>query len=230
MPALLVIALFALVILALAPPAHARQSAERLAALYTFVDAPLVFPQRAGGVPGEHVRGMPPGRMQPREVARLVEAAGDRLGIPPDVLMRVRPGLVRTAAGESDLRPALVQTANDVNGAYPNRARGLFQLPPWLFRGARVPGHDNIFNPYDNTLAAMLIYWTTPSRTGLLLSALGDQIDSCGRRMSKPNRPACPLPGVWPQSAGWSAVRFSPDQNPYLTPAQRRFAERTDPW
>lgn len=230
MPALLVIALVVLALLALVPGARAAQSAERLAELYTFVDAPLVFPDQAGTVRGEYVQGMPPGRMQPREVGRLIDAAAEQLGVPPDVIMRVRPGLIRTAAGESDLRPALVQTTIDVNGAYPNRARGLFQLPPWLFRGARVPGHDNIFNPYDNTLAAMLIYWTTPSRTGHLLSALGDQVDSCGRRMAMPNRPACPLPGVWPQSAGWSAVRFSPDQNPYLTPTQRRFAKRTDPW
>lgn len=209
---------------------RAASSAEQLSELYTFVDAPLVFPQRPGGVRGEWVRGLPPGRMTPDQVGLLIDAAAAELEIPADVLLRVRPGLIRTAAGESDLRPALVQTASDVNSAYPNRARGLFQLTPWLFRSARVPGHDNVFDPYDNTLAAMLIFWRTPSRTGHLLTTLGDQIDSCGRRMASPSRPACPLPGVWPQSPGWSAVRFTPDLNPYLSAEQRRFAKRLTPW
>lgn len=221
----------ALIVTAASPPAgQAASGAERLSELYTFVDAPLVFPDRPGRVRGEWVRGLPPGQMTPEQVGLLVDAAAAELGIPADVLLRVRPGLIRTAAGESDLRPALVQTTTDVNSAYPNRARGLFQLTPWLFRSARVPGHDNIFDPYDNTLAAMLIFWRTPSRTGHLLTTLGDQIDSCGRRMASPTRPACPLPGVWPQSPGWSAVRFTPDLNPYLSPEQRRLAKRLTPW
>jgi hypothetical protein len=230
MRSLALLALLALVGLVWTATAGASAHVERLAERYTTVDAPLIFPKRPGRVPGERVDGRPGLRMRPATVALMIDAAAARLGIPPDVLLRVRPGLLRTVQGESGFRPGLVQTHADVNSAYPNRARGLFQVTPFLFRGARVPGRDNIFNPYDNTLAAMLIFWTTPSERGHLLTMDGDQIDSCGRRMTMRNRPRCPLPGVWPQSAGWSAVRFSPDLNPYLDAAQRRFAERHNPW
>lgn len=224
------IAVCATIALVLVPGAGAASRAELLADRFTSAEAPLVFPKRAGRVPGEQVRGVPPERLTQRQVRLLIDAAAIRLGIPARVIDRVRPGLVRTAIGESDLRPGLVQQQMDANGAYPNRARGLFQVVPGLFRGARVPGHDNIFNPYDNVLAAMLVFWTTPSRRGEFASTRGDHVDSCGRRVEARRRPRCALPGIWPQSTGWSALRFTPARNPYLTDAQRRFADRHSPW
>ncbi len=227
---LAIIAAVAACVVVLVPAAGASKRAERLGDRFTTADAPLVFPKRAGKVPGEQVRGVPPQRMTKRQVRILIDAAAVRLGIPPEVIERVRPGLIRTALGESDLRPGLVQQQRDVNWPYPNRARGLFQVVPGLFRGARIPGNDNIFDPYDNVLAAMLIFWTTPAKRGYFATANRDHIDSCGRRIERKKRPRCALPGVWPQSTGWSALRFTPYQNPYLTPAQRRFAERHSPW
>jgi len=209
---------------------HASGRAEQLSDRFTTAQAPLVFPKRPGKVPGERVRGVPTKRMSERQVGILIDTAGAQLGIPPEVIERVRPGLIRTALGESDLRPALVQQQRDANWVYPNRARGLFQVVPGLFRGARIPGYDNIFDPYDNVLAAMLIFWTTPPRRAYFVTTHRDHVDSCGRRVERRKRPRCAFPGVWPQSPGWSAVRFTPNQNPYLTPAQRRFAERHSPW
>ena len=226
----LIAAFVVLATVAFAPQARASERAERLGERFTTADAPLVFPKRPGKVPGEQVRGVPTTRMTERQVGILIDAAGARLGTPAKVIERVRPGLIRTAIGESGLRPGLVQQQRDVNWPYPNRARGLFQVVPGLFRGARIPGHDNIFNPYDNVLAAMLIFWTTPSRRAYFITTNRDHIDSCGRRIERKKRPRCALPGVWPQSSGWSALRFSPSLNPHLTPAQRRFAERHSPW
>lgn len=200
-------------------------SALDLSTRFTFVDAPLVFPKRPGRVPGEQVSGWPKKGISEAQMRQLIDAAGERLGIPVVVLDRVRSGLVAVARGESQLFPSVVQqTASGPNGAYRNRARGLFQLVPWLFRMAYVPPFDNIYAPLDNTLAAINIYWLTASQTGLILTTKGDQIDSCGGLMINPKRPKCQYPGVWPQSPGWSAVRFSEQDNPYLSAAQRAFA------
>jgi hypothetical protein len=204
--------------------------AEAISARHTTIQAPLVFPARPGMVAGERLWSYPPSQLSEREVGVLIDAAADLLGIDPRVVRRVRPGLIRLAEAESNRRPALVQQVEDANSAYPHRARGLYQLTPWLFRAAHVPPYDNIYAPLDNTLAALQIFSTTPSQRGLLVTHRGDQIDSCGRLMRDPQRPPCATPGVWPRSGGWTTRSYRPAHNPYLDARRLRLAERHWPF
>ena len=206
------------------------RDALQLSDQHTALQAPLRFPRRAGRVAGEQVHGVTVDQLSEAEVGQLIDAAARYLAIPEEVRLRVQPGLIRVVNGESDRRPALVQQVRDANSAYPHRARGLFQLTPWLFRASYVPPFDNIYAPFDNTLAALQIYWAAPSRRGHILSTVGDQIDSCGQLMIRPRLQACAAPGVWPQSPGWTTMSYTPWRNAFLSEAQRSFAQRTSPY
>lgn len=133
-----------------------------LGAKYTFATwTQPSFPALPGAVPGELLDA--PERLRNDVIPKTVEvdiinAIGQALNMPPSVINSVRPGLMNAIDGESSFKTAIVQWSStvDVNSDYPDRARGLFEFTPGTFWTWHVPGFNNIFNPVDNTLAAMV--------------------------------------------------------------------------
>lgn len=61
---------------------------------------------------------------------------------------------LRQVASESGGNEKIVQQIKDINSG-PNAARGLLQVIPTTFAANAFPGHGNIFNGFDNALAAI---------------------------------------------------------------------------
>lgn len=151
------------------------------------------FPPAPGEVEGENTQTPIPKRAE----NRIISAVGEALGVKPETMEIVRPYLHEMIRGESGYRPAIWQTVKDQNSAYPDRARGLFQFIPPTFQTWKVGGYDNIFNPLDNTLAAMNAMHNASS----MLTSPEDK-----DWYHPPGR----AKGFWPRNSGWSPGGSNP--------------------
>jgi hypothetical protein len=167
-----------------------------LAERYTFATwTQPTFPAEFGQVPGEK-RGFQSSRVVPKEARiKFYYAAGRGLGMPDNIIRKVIPNLERLSKGESGWDSSRLQgEIGDVNDSYPLKARGMFQITPGTFKGGKVPGYDNIYNPLHNILAAMnMMRNATSMDAGKGPPTDGwDQYDNLGEY------------GLWPWTSGWS--------------------------
>lgn len=65
------------------------------------------------------------------------------------------PGLIRAAKAESGGNPRAVNNW-DINAKLGHPSKGVMQMIDGTFNAYKLPGHDNIWNPVDNTAAAIM--------------------------------------------------------------------------
>jgi murein DD-endopeptidase MepM/ murein hydrolase activator NlpD len=153
-------------------------------------------------------------RMTDELLSVLIDSAASTLELPANFLdadrngTTIRRGLLQAIKDESGGVPNVVQAIlGDGNDAYPSRARGLFQFVPSTFWAWRVPPHENVFNPFDNILAAM----------------------NAMRHMSSAATASAPIDlrseglGIWLTGGGWSPR----GTNPYVNGSEEAAAGGT---
>ncbi len=69
--------------------------------------------------------------------------------------MSLASGLIRAAKSESGGNPRAVNNW-DINAKLGHPSKGLMQMIDGTFNAYKLPGHDNIWNPVDNTAAAIM--------------------------------------------------------------------------
>ena len=93
----------------------------------------------------------------PTAIRRAVQVSGvgDSWGPFLEVLMQAESGGNPLARSPVWVDAQTGRTSNRREGPDWYQATGLFQLPPPLFKAYKAEGHDDIFNPLHNTLAAI---------------------------------------------------------------------------
>ncbi|NPC90968.1 phage tail tape measure protein [Bacillus sp. WMMC1349] len=107
-----------------------------------------------------------------KAVNQWVSEAANIAGVPPTWI----PGLVTIAMKESGGNPNAINLW-DSNAKAGHPSQGLMQTIPSTFNANKFPGHNNILNPVDNTLAAINYikrrYGDIRNHPGLRSMALG---------------------------------------------------------